>query len=945
MTLTQQHATLASANCDVSFDNLTRQLYATDASHYEIEPIAVAFPRDAVQARSIILAAAQAGVTVIPRGAGTGLVGGAIGEGVVVDFSRHNRQITDFDREKRTVRVGAGVVLDELNSYLKPLNFWFGPDVATSSRATIGGMIGNNSSGARTPIYGTTTDHLIELEVVMADGRILKVGVGHETLRAQRELLENMAFLNGLSLSERYQPGLLKRWPGYALDRVLADPGNPIHVICGSEGTLAAVLSAEIKIVPTPDEVGVALMFFASVADAMQATLTLQDLQPASIEHIDRILFDQTRGRREFQAARDLLELDALPCESILAVEFFEDVDDKLSKFRKLNLGVRQKVLNTLAEINHFWSVRKAGLSLLTSRKGSAKPVTCIEDAAVRPKDLADYHQGLDKIMRRLGLEASYYGHAAAGLLHVRPVLDLHSAKDLKKFRQVTEEVAALVKQFKGSFCAEHGVGLGRTEFLKEQVGDEIYALMRQVKKSFDPNNLFNPGKIIGDSRYKLDTRLRRNFEHPLHLPFEPVLRFSQRDNSFVANLEQCNGCGACRKAVPTMCPTFIATGEEIMSTRGRANAIRAALELRGIEGGDALRAAELDAALSNCLACKACDVECPSNVSMTLIKAELQNARIQHVGLKLRQRMISSVDTLGRYGAKFPWLANMVLDSFFARQLMQATLGISARRPLLHFTRERFDEWFAKHTPSKRMTHGRVILWDDTFVRYHEPHVGVAAVKVLEAAGFVVEIPVGRECCGRPAFSQGNLDEAARMGRHNLALLNTNDTAPILFLEPSCHSMFIQDYKELGLPDAEKVATRCFRFEEFIDDLLRSEPGALRFEPREANVVVHAHCHTKALGGGAYLHRLAARLPERKVTMLNTGCCGMAGAFGALASKYELSLKVAEPLIAKIKEEPFGSVIVASGTSCRQQIAHLAPVRPRHMAEVLARAPAPSLS
>lgn len=298
---------------------------------------------------------------------------------------------------------------------------------------------------------------------------------------------------------------------------------------------------------------------------------------------------------------------------------------------------------------------------------------------------------------------------------------------------------------------------------------------------------------------------------------------------------------------------------------------------------------------------------------------------------------MISSVDQVGRYGTKFPWLANMMLDSFFARHFLQQVLGISVRRPLTHFTRERFDDWFAKHPPSKRMTRGRVILWDDTFVRYHEPHIGIAAVKVLEAAGFVVELPAGRECCGRPAFSQGNLTEAARVGRHNLALLNTADTAPILFLEPSCYSMFAEDYRELNLPDANRLAARCRLFEEFIDDLLRREPKALQFNANEANVVVHTHCHAKSLTGGAYLHRLAMRLPERQVTMLNSGCCGMAGAFGALTSKYDLSLKVAEPLMKQIKEQPFGTVVIASGTSCRQQIAHLAPVRPRHMAEVLA--------
>jgi FAD/FMN-containing dehydrogenase len=369
MTPTQQHATLAAANCEVAFDNLTRQLYATDASHYQIEPIAVAFPRDAKQASAIIQAAAQAGVSVIPRGAGTGLVGGAIGEGVVVDFSRYNRLITDFDPEKRTVRVGAGVVLDQLNGFLRPDGFAFGPDVATSSRATIGGMIGNNSSGARTALYGTTVDHIQELEVVMADGRILQVGPERGTLPIQRELLENLAMLNSLQINERFGAGLLKRWPGYALDRVVREPNNLINVLAGSEGTLAAIVSARLKLVPTPDELGLGLIFFDSAAEAMQATVELARLKPAAIEFLDRMLLDQTRGQREFQAARDLLELDARPTEGVLAVEFYGQVEERLAAMDQLRLGRRKKVMQTLAEINLVWALRKQGLSLLTSCK------------------------------------------------------------------------------------------------------------------------------------------------------------------------------------------------------------------------------------------------------------------------------------------------------------------------------------------------------------------------------------------------------------------------------------------------------------------------------------------------------------------------------------------------------------------------------------------------
>ena len=938
MTPTQQHATLATASCQVAFDNLTRQLYATDASHYQIEPLAVAFPRDATEASSVIQAAGHAGVPLIPRGAGTGLAGGAIGDGLVLDLARYSRWISDFDPEKQTVRVGAGVVLDQLNQYLRPSGFSFGPDVATSSRATVGGMIASNSSGARAPIYGTTADHIVELEIVLGDARVLQVGPEHDTLKPQRDLLEDMAMLNGLQITERFGPGLTKRWPGYALDRVLREPGNLLTVLAGSEGTLAAITSAVLKVVPTPDEIGLGLVFFDNLAEAMQATVELLDLKPAAIELLDQMLLDQTRGQREFQVARDLLELDVHPTAGVLAVEFYGEVEDRLAALEKKRIGSRKKVMQTLAQINQVWGLRKAGLSLLTGCKGGSKPATCIEDAAVRPKDLPAYYDGLAALTHNLGLKASFYGHAGSGLLHVRPMLDLHTAGDVRKFRQITEEVAALVKQFKGSFAAEHGVGIGRTEFLKDQVGDDLYLLMRQIKKSFDPHNVFNPGKLIDDGRFKLDMNLRQGPDHELKLPFEPILAFAARDGSFVANLEQCNGCGGCRKDAPTMCPTFVATGEEIMSTRGRANAIRAALELRGLSGSDALASVELEAALSNCLSCKACTSECPSNVNLALLKAELQWARIKHDGLSLRQRLFSSMDLLGRLGCATPRLANAMLGSVFVRNLLARVTGVSSERPLPRYTQQRFDRWFEQRKNVSLPSRGRVVLWDDTFVRYNEPHIGMAAVSILTQAGFEVTLATGRKCCGRPAFSQGNLGEASRLGAHNLALLGQDvDNAPVIFLEPSCHSMFVGDYRELNLPDAERVATRCFLLEEFLDELLRREPEALRFQPRPTTVAIHVHCHAKAVTNPAYMHRLAARLPERKVHYLDTGCCGMAGSFGLLEPKYGLSCEVAKPLVEKIRALPFGTLVVASGASCRMQIDHLAPVRARHMAEVLA--------
>src|SRR6266699_163215 len=781
MTSTQERK-IRQTGCDARFDNLTRQLYATDASIYQIEPIGAAFPKDAQQARAVIRAAADSGVSVNPRGAGTSLVGNAIGEGLIVEFSRYNRQITDLDLEKRSVHVGAGVVLDQLNDFLRPHGFCFGPDVATSSRATLGGMVANNSSGARCPIYGTTADHVTSLEVVMADGRVETIGRMHESLCTERAEIENLIRARSAEMGERWPPGLIKRWPGYGIQRFLRAPNDLTNIFAGSEGTLAAIFSAELRISPFPNEKGLGLIFFSSVDEAMQATVELLDLKPAAIEHIDPPLLDQTKGQLHFQAARDLLELDTQPCESILIVEFYDDVTERLSILQARNIGLRTKILTEPAQMNLVWSVRKAGLSLLTGCIGPAKPVAFIEDAAVRPAQLPEYVRGLRSIMQPLGLEASYYGHAASGLLHVRPVLDLHNAKDLKKFRLVADQTSALVRQFKGSLSAEHGVGIARTEYMREQLGDELLEVMRAIKHAFDPKNIFNPGKIFADGQHKIDNHLRENFVRPLELPFQPALAFAFKDRSFIGNLEQCNGCAGCRKDTPFMCPTFIATGEEVMSTRGRANIIRAALELR-VNGYDPLKSEELDAALSNCLSCKGCTPECPSNVNLALLKAELLHARWRRDGLPFRERVFSNVDLLGRIGCMLPSLADASLNFRPLRLLMEKMLGLSARRSLPHYTSERFDRWCAKHCSgglrppngahrAPLQKRGRVILWDDTFVRYHEPHIGMAAVKVLEALGFEVALVKNRRCCGRPAFSQGNLDAAAKLAKHNISQL-----------------------------------------------------------------------------------------------------------------------------------------------------------------------------
>ncbi len=922
------------SGCEVRTDRLTRCLYAVDASIYRIEPAAVAFPRAAKEAAQLLCAAADSGVDVTPRGAGTGLAGGALGSGLVVDFARHNCRISDLDLESGTVRVGAGVVLDQLNTFLAPHGVWFGPDVATSSRATLGGMIANNSSGARAPVYGTTADHVQALEVILTDGAVAVVGACDDGLPGIREAANGLVAENADEIARCLPSGLVKRWPGYGLDRALRAPGDLTQLVAGSEGTLTGVFSAVVRVVPRPARRSLGVIFFASVEEALQATVELADLEAAAIEHLDDVVFDQTRGQREFQASRDFLQLDDKPCTSILVVEFFDDDGARLADLVRRDLGQRTMVCSEDADQELVWKLRRAGLSLLTGRKGPAKPVSGIEDVCVLPEQLPKYVAGLRRILEPLDLQASFYGHAASGELHVRPILDLHRPEDVAKLRLVADQVSELCRLFRGSLAAEHGVGMARAEYLEAHLGPDLMEASLRLKALFDPTGIMNPGKVFGDGRFRIDRNLRLGHDSDLAMPFEEALVWAGRDDGFIANLEQCNGCGGCRKAPPTMCPTYAATGDEALSTRGRATIIQAALEGRFADP-ERLESAELGEVLGTCLACKACVTECPSNVDMARLKLELRHAQHRHDGVPMTDRMIASADFLGRVGTFFSGPANWMLHNRAARRMLQLALGLHVDAPIPPFAKRRFDSWFRNRTAAGG-GRGRVILWDDTWVRYHEPGIGRAAVVVLEAAGYEVMLAKGRKCCGRPAASRGLLDVVRRSAEHNVGLLAGSDN-PVIFLEPSCWSMFRDEYLQLGIEGAEEVAKRAVLFEDFISDLLDRDPDALALPTEIGDVAVHGHCHAKALSDAHSVIGLLERLPGVSPQWLETGCCGMAGAFGMLTDHRDLSHQVAEPLVQLIDSLPVGTKVVASGTSCRHQIGDLTEKQPLHIAELLA--------
>jgi len=922
---------------DLRTDKLHRWLFATDASIYELLPAGVAFPRNTSEVSELLKIICGEGIPVTPRGAGSGLSGGAIGNGVIVNLSRHMNRILEVSPENRCVWVEAGVVLDTLNNAMKKYGLMFGPDVATSSRATIGGMIANNSSGAFVHHYGVTIDHVLAVEFVDCYGNIHLLTNDNADAWQGSKAIADIVLPYADEIKAVFHDGILKRWPGYALDKYLKQYPSPVPLFGGSEGTLGVITKALLNLVPSPGDRKLIVFTFDSIDSAMSAIEPIMKLNPASIEHIDDVLFNQTKGQPLFEEARELLELDNTNLKSLLFVEFFDPDEETLQKVQKLQLGVKSILCKSNRERDLLWEFRKAGLSLLTGRKGSAKPATGIEDTAVKPTDLPEYVHQLNEIMSRYKLQASFYGHASAGLLHVRPILDLHNKDDIQKFRKLAEEVFSLVKKYKGTFTGEHGVGIAHSEFMRDQLGDNLFKLMNEIKRVFDPLNLMNPGKIVDTDTFKFDQNLRWR---PLTLPFTPKLKFAFKDEDFLGNLEQCNGCGACLKETPTMCPTYLAIREEVMSTRGRANIIRHTIEETGTTNSP-LHTKELLEALKYCLSCRACKIECPSNVHMALLKAELAHQLGSQYLRNSTKWLISNFELLGQLSSLTPTFVNFSLKNRLFRSLLEKVTGITKERPLPEFAKQPFHKWFYNKyrgwiaVPKGTNTKGRIILWDDCFTRYYEPQIGIHTVNLLNAMGYEVEIIPNHLCCGRPAFSVGNLDSAYKKATKNIELLS-NKKEKLLFLEPSCFSMFKEDYSELGLPSAQSVSNRSFLIEEFLVERIEQLKPLFESNTKSKSYAVHQHCHAKTNKYIETVKKLFNCIPSSHLHILPSACCGMAGAFGLMKETYDVSIKVGEMLKKLIDALPQETELVASGTSCREQIKFLTNREPKHIVSTL---------
>jgi FAD/FMN-containing dehydrogenase/Fe-S oxidoreductase len=938
---------------DVRDDAYTRHMFSRDASMYSIEPLAVTFPRDAADVVAAVTVCAEHDVPLLPRGAGTSLAGQTVGRAVVLDTSRHMNAILRVDVEARTAQVQPGVVQDDLNRAAARHRLLFGPDTSTGNRATVGGMIGNNSAGSGSVRYGMTIDHVQALDVVLSDGSVATLGPLDQAevqRRAAADTLEGMLYRRLPRLLDEHRaaigsgfPAYWRRAGGYRLDRLTASPQFDLaRFVVGSEGTLVVVTEATVGLVPLPAARAIAVGHFASVADAIAATDDALSFTPSAVELIDKTILDLSRQKIEYAALGSILDGDP---GALLFVTFDADTAseasagvERLADLWQLHgHGYRTLRATTAAQQSALLKVRAAGLGLLmAASSGSRRPVAFIEDTAVDPARLPEYTARFAAVLQRHGLVAGFYGHCSVGCLHIRPFMDLTKPAEVDTMRAVAEEIRDLVAEFGGANSSEHGDGLARSEFNRHVFGDELYEAMREVKRIFDPNNRLNPGKIVDAPAM---TENLRDAALPPPRPLVTKLSFGSPGMRGAA--DRCMNIGVCRKGSSgVMCPSYMATREEEHSTRGRANALVMALSTPDPQR--ALGDERLHDILDLCLECKACKSECPLGVDMASMKSEFLFHYQGIHGVPARARFFAAARTLNRLGSACAPLSNWITARPAVRAVMERTLGITRRRPLPHFERHTLTGWFAHRPMPNAGDRGTVAFLADSFTTFTEPGVGIAAVELLEMAGWKVEL-IGEVCCGRAAISKGRLDEAARAARMLSARLAGLAKAgvPIVGVEPSCILTLKEEHLSLqpGSADAAVVSRQV----RLVDDLLVEaiDTGHLRMNPESAvagrRILFHGHCHQKALVGTAASVQLLSRIARATVVEVDAGCCGMAGSFGFEAEHYELSMQVGGMrLFPAIEAEDDATVVAATGVSCRQQISHGTHRRARHPIELV---------
>ncbi len=965
---TQLAATLEG---DLHTRHLLRLLYATDASEYQELPAAVALPRSAEDVRKLLAFARRHGLGIIPRGAGTSLAGQVVGSGLVLDLGRHLNRIVRIDPAARRAWVQPGVVRNELNLALQPHGLLFGPETSTANRAMLGGMVGNNSCGSNSVVYGSTRDHLCSARGLLSDGSEATFGpltreefaakcAGPDTLegriyRTVRDLLADPE--NRRLIREHYpKPSVTRRNTGYALDLLMdcavfdpgsAQPFNLCRLLAGSEGTLFLGLEFELNCEPLPPPGALLCAHFNSVQESLQATLIALRHRPSAVELIDRHILECTKQNLEQAKNRFFVQGDP---GAILVIELRRERREELAsglqaleaELRAAGLGVAFPVLWG-EDGNRVWELRRAGQGLMSNVPGDAKPREVVEDTAVAVEDLPAYIGEFDALMRdKYGISCVYYAHAGSGELHTRPLFNLKTPEGLRMFRAIATDIAALVKKYRGSLSGEHGDGRLRGEFIRFMVGDACYAMMRRVKETFDPSGLLNPGKIIDTP--PMDTSLRHAPGHPTP-DYATIFNFDATQGLLRA-AEKCNGSGDCRKTERmggTMCPSYMATRNERDSTRARANVLRHLLT----NPRDAARpfdSEEIAEVMELCLSCKGCKSECPSNVDIARLKAEWQQHYHDTHGVPLRSRLVANFSRAMAAAALVPRLHNWVVTQPTLSGLLKRLTGFAPGRSLPTLPATTLRRWHARHAnrggPWKN---GRVYLFCDEFTNFHDTRIGSQAVELLNRLGYEVIIPDHVDS-GRAHFSKGLVRAAQRLAIRNVTLLAPviTDATPLIGIEPSALLGFRDEYPDLMPPElmapARQLAAHALLFEEFIAreiDRGRITRAAFTTAPRQLKL--HGHCHQKSLSSLAPAVQALSLPANYQVQIIPSGCCGMAGSFGYEAEHFALSQQIGElVLFPAVRATPEDTLLVASGTSCRHQIKDGTHRRALHPAEVL---------
>jgi FAD/FMN-containing dehydrogenase/ferredoxin len=948
-------------------DTTMRTLYATDASAYREMPLAVAIPDGMDDLRELILFAKNNKTSLIPRTAGTSLAGQVVGNGIVVDVSRNFTRIIELNKEEGWVRVEPGVIRDELNLFLKPHGLFFGPETSTANRAMIGGMVGNNSCGSNSVVYRSTREHLLEVKALLSDGSEVVFGaVDLDTFHAKCELqsLEGSIYRTTRSLLSHYetQEEIRKEFPkksverrntGYAVDLLIDmapfTAGGPefnfCSLIAGSEGTLAFITEIKLNVVPLPPkEIGLLCVHFHTIDESLRANLIGLQYRPSASELIDHYVLECTKENIEQSKNRFFVQGDP---GAILVIEFCRESREEIEKItqqveadmRAAGLGYHFPVLYG-ADTKKIWSLRKAGLGLLSNLPGDEKAVPVIEDTAVDVVDLPAYIREFNEILKKYGLYSVHYAHAGSGELHLRPIINLKTKEGNQLFRSIAEEVATLVKKYNGSLSGEHGDGRLRGEFIRQMVGEKNYRLLKSIKDAWDPQHIFNPNKIVDTP--PMDTMLR--YEPGQLTPeFTTLFRFHQQD--ILQHAEQCNGSGDCRKthlSGGTMCPSYMGTRNEKDTTRARANILREFLTHS--PKSNRYDHQEIYEVMDLCLSCKACKSECPSNVDMAKLKAEFLQHYYDANGVPFRARLIANFTRMSKLSSLVPALYNALINNSITGSLVKTVSGFSVKRSLPTISKQTLKNWynhFDQH--SAQPLNKKVYLFCDEFTNYTESHIGIKAVQLLNALGYEVIIPEHDES-GRTWLSKGLVRRAKQIANRNIRVLSPLISAehPLIGIEPSAILTFRDEYPDLADDEALEAARQLSKHSYYIDEFLAREVKAGRitsdqFTDAPMQIKVHGHCQQKAVGSLSDTVNVLSLPRHYRVETIPSGCCGMAGSFGYEKEHYDLSMRIGElVLFPAVRSSAADCTVAAPGTSCRHQIKDGTGALAKHPVEVL---------